>query len=691
MSNDSGMRTDAKRSCILYEKCEFFRENMAIPPYNAAAKRMLWLVVRRDGLQGMVMRRWIMGLLALCLLSGCAGVSVRSVSTDEYIQMRRGDVLSGGKLSSFTQTALQVLGLESVGCIRTLASCTTALRDAVALDEEQRLSALAELWLQQALALQATRRLRDDITQDDIANAYIETARYAYAYLFMTKRHPSERAFEERQTQVRDYYNYAVQETSALVMDAIEDKDIQANGLAQYDTPIGRWYIKSRIADIADVSGRRLGRLIPASSLGFKGLRNTYRRDGVGAELVVLWKRNRKIVTPWRETPFSATSVIISFPGKTLKEVLSTNQAELTAYDPYQHSEVTMAGQQIPLAADFSSAYGLWLVNSGFALQALRTLLGRGDVLDRPRLYMMQPYDPERKVIIMLHGLGSSPEAWINVANEMLGDEQLRRNYQIWQIYYPTNVPMVFNLHDIRETISETFAHFDPAHVAPASRDIVLIGHSMGGVLSRLLVSSSEGFLWKKITARHSLDDETRRNLLEKYNDYAEFEPLPGVTRAIFIAAPHRGTPVAQYTFARWISSLMALPVSIAEKMQDLTKALLTNSPQEKTLKLPISQTSIDSLSDQDPFIRATENLPVSRQVVYHSIIGNDTPDLPLQQSSDGVVPYSSAHLQGAASEKVVNSWHSVQESPQAILEIRRILHLQLRQIESRDRHLAQH
>lgn len=103
----------------------------------------------------------------------------------------------------------------------------------------------------------------------------------------------------------------------------------------------------------------------------------------------------------------------------------------------------------------------------------------------------MQPYDPDRHVVIMLHGLASSPEAWINVANEVLGDENLRRNYQVWQLYYPTNLPLALNNATIRNVIEQTLQHFDPDQTARASHDVVLVGHSMGGVLSRLMVSTS--------------------------------------------------------------------------------------------------------------------------------------------------------------------------------------------------------
>ena len=333
-----------------------------------------------------------------------------------------------------------------------------------------------------------------------------------------------------------------------------------------------------------------------------------------------------------------------------------------------------LAGTQVPLAANFTSGYGLWLARSGFARQSLLTLVGRGEVLETPRVYLMQPYDPKRRVIIMLHGLASSPEAWINVANEVLGDETLRKNFQVWQVYYPTNAPLAFNQHAIRKAIHETLQAFDPKGQNRASQDVVLIGHSMGGVLARLLVSDSGDRFWKPIVKSYRLKGDRKEQARKKLSNYAWFKPMPEVSRAVFIAAPHRGTPFAENRFSRWAAGVVKLPVSVLGRMTEIAQLLVDpSSANAAAVTRPLN--SISNLSNQDPFVRLAANLPISDKVPYHSIIGNDTPKLSLDLSSDGVVPYNSSHLDGAQSEKVIRSWHSVQETPEAIVEVRRILH----------------
>ncbi len=626
-------------------------------------------------------RTTVLIVFSCILLSGCAGVKSVSVSTNDYMSQRRGDILTTGEMSSAVGVALQVVGVNEKQCRNAPQACRRSLAENIGLDNEQRVSALAELWLQEALAMD--QKVNEGVLAADVLNAYLESARYAYAYLFFTERSPSQRALEDRQTQVRDYYNFAVQQMVTRtfnhhhqhLLDSIDER-------GRFSVTSTYWQISGQLNEVRLAEGQQIPeKLIPASSLTFKGLRNQYRRDGIGAELVavtakrVVNKNSRE--DAFSETPFPAVTAILRFPGDTLTEILTTQTVELLGFDPYRRDSVNLAGTEVPLAANFTSGYGLWLARSGFARQSLLTLVGRGEVLEKPRVYLMQPYDPNRRVIIMLHGLASSPEAWINVANEVLGDETLRKNYQVWQVYYPTNAPLAFNQHAIRKAIQDTLHAFDTEGKNRASQDVVLIGHSMGGVLARLLVSDSGDSFWEPMVKLYKLEGERKEKARKKLKNYLWFKPMPQASRAVFIASPHRGTPFAENRFSRWAAGVIKLPVSMLGRITEIAQLLVDpSSASGAPLTRPLN--SISNLSDQDPFVRLAASLPISDKVPYHSIIGNDTPNLSLAQSSDGVVPYKSSHLAGAQSEKVIRSWHSVQETPEAIVEVRRILHTHL-------------
>ncbi|MFA5494535.1 MAG: alpha/beta fold hydrolase [Porticoccaceae bacterium] len=619
--------------------------------------------------------------VASSLLGGCSilrefgpAVEVHTLNAEEAIELKRGDILTRGKLSDATSQTIRVAALDAGACATpTARDCVEALAAVTGVATDRRLAALSELWLARAYTMKPGPEQQA---------AWLETIRHAYAYLFFGDRTPGERAFEDRQTQVRDWYNHAVERAATGLFEMRQQLPAQLQ--AQSSRDIAGWVIQ------LDMGSTRLSRgaavpaeLLPASSLSFRGLRSLYRRDGFGAELVAVMPDQPLAVAPtqsgrplagryaqplpWSEMPAPSMTILLHPDGEDLDTVLRTRTARLTVHDPYVESAAMLHGQPVPLAANFTAGYGLWLSRAGFSRQSLRSLLGREGGIDRPHVYLMQPYDPNRRIIVMLHGLASSPEAWVELANEILGDESLRQHYQIWQVYYPTNMPIAVNHAMIRRALDDTLAHFDPSGQAPASADLVLVGHSMGGVIARLMVSAADQSLIQLAVDRSQLTPEQ----IERIGPMLRFEPFPQIGRAIFVAAPHRGTTIAGGRLGRWMAGFIRFPITVLE---EITEKLVPNATADSREKLWVIPNSVNNLDKNDPFVRTATDLPISPLVRYHSIVAQVNPRVSLADSDDGLVPYRSAHLPGALSEKIIISGHSVQQNAAAVLEIQRIL-----------------
>ncbi|WP_293715667.1 lipase family alpha/beta hydrolase [Stenotrophomonas sp. UBA7606] len=636
----------------------------------------------------------VVAVLALLLSSGCAMVKMKSVSNTDYVMQKRGDILSTGKLSALSQESLSVIGLTESDCSKDLPACRQTVASNDGLQSEQRLSTLAELWMQQALALTPKAKGNEPIELPPAAlNAWLETARYSYLYLFFSGRSPAERALEDRLTQVRDYYNYATEQAASVVFQrtrarALEGEDI--NRPVQVDD----WTIRAEFDELKLQGVPK--QLVAASSVSFAGLRSSYRRDGFGAELVAMMEapalaqaveveEREQDLPVYSEMPAINVTAVLNFSGNTLEEILASRDVQLQAYSPDQ-SSIQIRGQEVPLAANFTAAYGLWLAQSGFATESLRTLFGRGEGIREPHIYLMQPYDPNKRIIFMLHGLASSPEAWVNLANEIMGDEEMREHYQVWSVYYPTNAPIALNRYTISKAFNGTLRHFDPNGTAPASHDMVFIGHSMGGVIARLMLSDSGEVLWNNLRERYNLQGERLARVEAKLGPVLHFTPQPNVERAIFLASPHKGTDAAGNRLGRLIGRLVRLPLTILGAFGDAFMALQDPGETDgKKPKEPVITNSIENLKASDPFIKASSALPIVPGLKYHSIIAKRKAEVPTPESDDGLVPYWSAHLDGALSEKVIVSGHSVQETPEAVLEVRRILRQDLHEVEGVD------
>jgi pimeloyl-ACP methyl ester carboxylesterase len=512
---------------------------------------------------------------------------------------------------------------------------TIGLASASSLGDGRQLVLTAEAHLSAALAAERKRM------RHEAAYHYMEAARFSYACLFFS-------TSDDRQTQVRDFYSFATEQLTSLLFSGVQYSKIHL-GDVRLRLPYGQLVPRE---------------LIPASHLQFDGVRAIYRRDGFGAAFVaVAAPPDSASSSPTLyESRFLSATVVLRFAGATPEAVLSSPDATLDVYDPYRDEAAKLGERTVPLAANFTAPYALWLSRSQFHREAGRALLLQSAALKQPRIYAMQPYDPQRRTIVLIHGLASSPEGWVNLVNEIMGDEALRRRYQVWQVFYPTNLPIPENVRNIRARLLDALNTLDPDGTAPASQHMTLIGHSMGGVISRLLVVDSPDGLWQTIFD-HPVD-AAQRTRLAVLEPYLTLSPLPQVDRAIFLASPHRGSPMAHAWFGRAAANLVKLPKSILQSLGSLADAIAEELPLQADTLRHRQLSSVAYLSDEDRYLRATSTLPIAAGVTYHSIIG----------SNDEVVPYASSHLDGAASEQVVTSGHSVQQTAAAIAAIRAIL-----------------
>ncbi len=307
----------------------------------------------------------------------------------------------------------------------------------------------------------------------------------------------------------------------------------------------------------------------------------------------------------------------------------------------------------------------------------IRGLLFVGDQMKLAGLYMLEPYDPERIPVLMVHGLSSSPLIWRNLINDLQIDPVIRKQYQFWVVYYPSGVSTIDSAATLRRQIAQARQTFDPDGDDLASRDLVTVGHSMGGVITRMNEVEIGDRLWQAISNRPfgaaPLKADDRALLQERFF----WEPTPTAHTAIFFSAPHRGATLADSSLATFAARLIRFPTDILK-----TQArILTTLTGFLLLDFDISDltNSVGSLSPSNPVFKATTGAPFKPGLKYYSIVGDrgrgDTPE-----SSDGIVGYWSSHLKGASGELIVPTGHETFTHPDSLIFTHRILRNHLTQ-----------
>ena len=405
----------------------------------------------------------------------------------------------------------------------------------------------------------------------------------------------------------------------------------------------------------------RICHFIPADEIALSGKDYTrrIRRQGIGVP--VLAERDsppenarREFLIP--EKIFYGLTAVLEFKG---------SEARLAMKDPLTSERISIAGHSYPLAADLSIGTAALLAKDRPQRLGFIRMIRPAKYPDTARLVRLQPYDRNKVPVLMIHGLQDTPATWAPLINELRSDSQIDQRYQFWVYNYPSGYPFPYSAELLRKELDRVNKTY------PGHKRILLIGHSMGGLVSRLMVTDSNLVLWNSYFAKPPeevpIDPETKKFV----ESLLIFRHRPEVSRVIFISTPHRGSEIASNWIGRLGISLVKLPKNMT-KTEAAVAPFRRGASAGKGGKLHFP-TSIDTLSPKNWFVLALNNLPIADHIPYHSIIGDrgrgNTPN-----SSDGVVPYWSSHMEGAQSERIVPSDHGAHQNKEGIEEVRRIL-----------------
>lgn len=613
---------------------------------------------------------WVTALSGFALLvSGCATpVGVTHVDIQSAYRIYNESALSGEQPSEPSKMVLRRQGkLDRFDTEP--AAVLAELHRGLGLDrDEDRLFALAELSF-----------LHADRSGD---RAYfLASALYAWALLFPddasgTPLDPSDRRFRL----AYDVYNQAV--AKGLAVPGGEDEVRLAPGV--YKLPFGS--LQATLDETGMVwGGYHLDRFISTTTLEVRGLRNRYRAPGIGAPLAASLAQGpvrAKVVGSERLGPLTKVPVtaLLRFDHPRAALAGGPIRGRIEVYAADQVSTVKVNGREQPLESDPTAALAYQLDKSPLYAMEIAGFL-RGGVLRNlfPQrqsdhgIYLLHPFRPGKIPVVLVHGTASSPARWAELVNELEGDPRIRERFQLWFYIYDSGNPIGISAGRLRTSLQEAIKEFDPSGKDPALHDMVVIGHSQGGLLTKLMAVDSGTRFWDRLSDKPIDALDVDANTKQALKSYMIYSPQPYVGRVVFVATPHHGALLAGGRIGAIAASLVTLPVNIFGKAVQAA-AMSTLSKDERLAKV-ISHppTSVDNMNPDNPALKILASLRVDPGIKAHSIICV-AGDGPKETGDDGVVAYRSAHIPEAVTELVVRHDHSCQGEPETIEEVRRIL-----------------
>ena len=492
---------------------------------------------------------------------------------------------------------------------------------------------------------------------------------YAWAFLFPEGTGSAPGRFDPRLRIAADLYNWAL-----MVAFVSEDGSEVVPRAGTFDLPFGKIDVAFDPAALR-AGDRELYHFIPIAELDDVRTGDAVSLAGnrgaplaASSRLVDASKPGRDMVAPRMQVPLTALLRIPAARRALVKGEPLAGRLELhLAWDA---ESVAIAGEQVPLESEPSAAIALTFTGAPVMEVEMFGFLGRlsGLMRDRPPLVSTTPYRPGLIPVVFVHGTASSVVRWAEMFNRLQADPEIRKRYQFWFFQYDSGNPIALSALRLREALSAAVARLDPEGKDEALRRMVLIGHSQGGLLVKMQSISSGDRLWNA-ASKTPLDEmvltDRTRDLLRRG---LFVEPVPQISRVVFICTPHRGSFVAgRKIIANLTRKMLSLPFSLAETTADLAR-----NPGTMSMVIP---SAVDNMSPSHHFIRALQEIPIAPSITVNSIVAVEG-DGPVEEGDDGVVKYSSAHITPVESELVVKSNHSTQGNPHTIEEVRRILRL---------------
>lgn len=543
-----------------------------------------------------------------------------------------------------------ILPLSALLVCATLSSCVrmAQVRERPAVFRPLRTAPAAPSEVEQGITDGLRRSKREPLAA--LGN-YIAAAKSASQQLQL---HPHDKG-------IREDYNFAVARIFTTLRDAKLDP---------WTTPLtvpaaGGDFVLTRRPDARKTWNPALYDFTPADQFDVGGsfVKERSIKEGLGAPLVAVGRREN---TDSRENfslprTYYGVTAVVRFTGRT---------CEIAFEDPLATEEVRMGAHTFPMSADFTVPVAVMLASTKPEKMGLARLLNPEKYADTARISRLQPYDPEKTVVLVVHGLNSSPATYTPLINSLRANEEIRRHYQFWFFSYPSGYPYPYSAAILRQELDAVQKRF------PLKKKMVVIGHSMGGCISRLLITDVGDKLWLKTFGKPPSEVHMSAENKALVTESLIFNHRPEVGRVIFISAPLKGADLATGMAGRIGSRLVRAPVKLLSVGTEAL-TLLTPLP-EGTLKLKRIPNSVDTLAPNNRFVLNINTFPLTPGIPYNAIVGDrgkgGNKDKTKPCCSDGVVPYWSSHLPGAESELTVPSGHGAHQNPQAIAEVRRIL-----------------
>ena len=511
------------------------------------------------------------------------------------------------------------------------------------------------------------------IDNEESSKYYLTSCYLAYEYMFGKNINPPIGRFSYDLAMARLYYNYSMSDFFSFLK---KHKLIRSDSFEMQTLSGKIKFLKAKIPqeliDLHPTEVLSCYDYIPENFLSWSS------RSGLGVPLIVI-NDDVKQRLDNRRLSLVPTTMFLRF-NKTNKGKIS---ARAEYYDTFKTETVKVNNETVDLELDYSTPFAYHMEKPAI-IHGIEYMVWPDRIKERSGMYSLAEYDPDKIPLILVHGLMSSPATWAQTINALFNEPELRKRYQVFVFAYASGNPILYSSHLLRKELLKMAKKYNKDGKDKNFNNMVIVAHSMGGLISKMLIQNSDTVL-HEMAIKGPLED-IEKKLSKKQRAFIkevlEFERLPFVKRIVFASTPHRGSDIATFSIITFSTKIITLAPTLVNLSADVSKEMMIASDLQEDDNHFRMKTGVNNLAPNDIVLAKLLTFPL-KPVPYHSIIGRKRGPL-VPGGGDGIVQYSSAHLDGAQSELIVRSGHGVQGTQAGICEIRRILLLHLKEIDKK-------
>lgn len=612
---------------------------------------------------------WL-ALLHVVLLTGCASdqwARMRKIPRNPLVGQLDFDSRSGPRPSQRTMQTLRRYALDDKvdGPPEALLSAMQTIIDVE--PNAENVYAISELAYISAKRVEGTN-------ENSALDFFGMAVAHAYFYLFDEQYDQIRNPYDPQFRRVCDLYNASldsalriIQRRGMLIPGGTFTIDTERDSYEMSVAVRGTWH-EENFAELKFVSDFEV-----------EELSNRYHTFGLGVPMIAVYQPRDsghpadRFYPPGMSFPVTAFLRVIHGGGTQGQRY----RCVVELHDPLQNCDLIVSQRLVPLETDLTTPLAYSLDNPTFkkANEATRNLWSPEKTIQSQGLYLLEPFDPNKIPVVMVHGFWSSLVTWMEMYNDLRGFQPIRDRFQFWFYLYPTGEPFWHTAAHLRSELARLRMELDPNRHAASLDQMVLVGHSMGGLISLLQTIDSKDEVWRMVSDKPFDQLQVPADSREELQRTFYFQPNPSIQRVVTIATPHRGTTVSN-SATQWLSrKIVGVPQRLESTRAEIIRANPDFFPSSSLFRVT---NSVDSLAPESPILPVIAAAPRGPWVRYHNIIGLVDEQAVLGRvasGSDGVVNQQSARLEGAISEIAVTADHmSVHRQPKTILEVRRIL-----------------